>query len=171
MCNTGIYFMDIHAARTLAKTAMEYLDRASTISPNILSSFVIDSLILWSAQQILGYDVKIFSSSLNYLVPAEDFYEVFLRSEYPLADIETNVPVALFHFSRGSDLKFLSFDTEACRVVLRTNSKKIFNTRSYFKNIVAEEKGKTVCFIFSMMLESFTDHVTLTDDNATAYFR
>jgi hypothetical protein len=189
MCNTGIYFMELGAARQLSQVANEYLERAATLSPQQTGNFLIDSFILWSAQQMLRFNVDIFSLRLNYIVPAEDFYEEYLLDEMAAAgfmpsldvtdsdQILQHLPISLFHFSRGSDIHFVmkadatGDNHDSCSVVLRRNSRKITLMSSFFHSVMKAESGELVCSVFFEMLEPFTEFVTLRDDAATSYFR
>lgn len=188
MCNTGIYFMELTAAQQLAQMADEYLSRAATLTPEVTSNFLIDSFILWSAQQMLRFQVELFSLRLNYIVPAEDLYETYWLEEIAEAGLFTlldvtdsnalmqHMPVSLFHFSRGSDIKFAVHgdgDGESCNVPLRSNSQRMTLAQSLVltRMLNAQDTGALDCFIFFYMLEPFTDFVTRRDDEASSYFR
>lgn len=202
MCNTGIYFMELTAARQLAHMAGEYLSRSVALTPEVTSNFMIDSFILWAAQQMLRFRVELFSLRLNYIVPAEDFYKKFWLEEIAMAENEVeneggtgfipslalaltdgdmlrlmqHMPVSLFHFSRGSDVKFVVHGfgaDESCNVPLRSNSKVMTLAQTFFLTRILNDvdSGSLDCFIFFYMLEPFTDFVTRRDDEASSYFR
>jgi hypothetical protein len=192
MCNTGVYFMELSAATSMSRMAGEYLERTTTLTPDLTSSFLIDSFILWASQQMLRFRVEIFSLALNYIVPAEDFYERFIHEEMENGAIlhhdatvrnddsrnmaPFSVPVSLFHFSRGSDINFEgkageSGEVDRCRLVLRSGAKTVTNMRTYFEELLATDTAMDICLIFYHVLEPFSEYVTLRDDSATSYFR
>ena len=96
--------MKADIARNLHKKALEYLDKAITQAyhSEILglaprggpyhklsaasvyhpANFMIDSVVLWSAQYALGYTVDIVTPLLNYMVPTESYLRRFLPPEY-----------------------------------------------------------------------------------------
>ena len=183
MCNTGIYFMEHNAAAKLSLMAKEYLNRAMHISPELPAMFMIDSFILWTAQQMLRFKVELFSLRLNFIVPAQDLYGKYLRQEsiesgliqpqeHLFATNNIHFPIALFHFSRGSDVSFIfeSSYEEDCRIYLRPQSRNVTFVQRFFANIV-EEHGNTICVAFAATLAPFIEYVTLRDDTATSYFR